>query len=355
MESLPKNVNISISTSTIIRIILLGFLVFAFIKLWNVVLIILTAIVIASFIESGVARLKPYIKNRTVAVFGIYIFTVSILVGISTIFIPVFIDEMSLLVTSIGQYIPNSSILNTFQPSAITGAKEVVSTISSNASIADVIKSTEGLVASLSGGFFNIFGSAFGGIFNLFLIFILSLFLSLTNRGVENFLRIITPFNKEEYVIGLWQRTERKIGLWFQGQLLLGIIMGLLVYLSLTIMGVEYALVLALLTALCELIPFGIFVATIPAAIFAYLSGGVTLSILTIGLFFLLHQFENYLIYPLIVKNIIGISPLIVILSVIIGLQLAGFWGVVLAIPTVVCLLEFMDDIEKKKVLARNT
>lgn len=355
MESLPKNVNISISTSTIIRIILLGFLVFALIKLWNVVLIILTAIVIASFIESGVARLKPYIKNRTVAVFGIYIFTIGILVGISTIFIPVFIDEMSLLVTSLGQYIPNSSILNTFQPSAITGAKEIVSTISSNASIVDVIKSTEGLVASLSGGFFNIFGSAFGGIFNLFLIFILSLFLSLTNRGVENFLRIITPFNEEEYIISLWRRTERKIGLWFQGQLLLGIIMGLLVYLSLTIMGVEYALVLALLTALCELIPFGIFVATIPAAIFAYLSGGVTLSILTIGLFFLLHQFENYLIYPLIVKNIIGISPLVVILSVIIGLHLAGFWGVVLAIPTAVCLLEFMDDIEKKKVLARNT
>ena len=354
MENHPQHVNINVSNGTIIRIILFGLLVFALFKLYNVILIVLTAIVIASFVESGVARFKPYIKNRTLVVFFIYFITIGILIGISTIFVPVFLDEMSTLVSSLGQYIPNGSILNSFQPATITGAKAVVSTISSNGSIGDVINSAQVLATSLSGGFFNIFGQAFGGIFNLFLIFILSLFLSLTDRGVENFLRIITPDKQEGYVIGLWQRTERKIGLWFQGQMLLGIIMGLLVYLGLTIMGVKYAFVLAILTALLELIPFGIFVAMIPAAIFAYLDGGIALSGLTIALFFLLHQFENYLIYPLIVKNVIGISPLVVILAVLIGGHLAGFWGVVLAIPVAVCILEFMDDVEKKKILARN-
>ncbi len=355
MENHPEKVNINLSNGTIIRIILFGFLVFALFKLYNLILIILTAVVIASFVEYAVVKLKPYIKNRALIVFIIYFLTIGIFVALSSIFLPIFIEEMSVLVDSLGKYIPNKSILNTFQPETISGAKEVVSSISSNSSIGDIIKSGQYFINSVSGGFFNVFGQAFGGILNLVLIFILSLFFSLTERGVENFLRIITPEKQEEYVIKLWQRTERKIGLWFQGQVLLGLIMGVLVYLVLTIVGVKYALILALLTAFCELIPFGIFVAMIPGAIFAYLDGGVTMSVIVLIAYFVLHQFENYLIYPLIVKNIIGISPLVVILSVLIGGSLAGFWGIVLAIPVAVCLLEFMDDVEKKKVLNRNS
>jgi len=355
MENHPQKIDINVSSGTFIKIILFGLLVFALFKLYNVILIILTSIVIASFVEAAVIKLKPYMKNRTLIVFSIYALVIGILIGISYVFLPVFIDEMSSLVESLGKYIPTSSVLNTFQPETISGAKQIVSTISSNSSLSDVIKSGQNLISSVSGGFFNIFGQAFGGIFNLLLIFILSIFLSLTDRGVENFLRIVTPAKQEEYVIGLWRRTERKIGLWFQGQVLLGIIMGMLVYLGLTIMGVKYALILAILTAICELIPYGIFLATIPAVIFAYLGGGITMSLVTMALYFVLHQFENYLIYPLIVKNVIGISPLVVILSILIGGHLAGFWGIVLAIPVAVCLLEFMDDVEKKKILAKES
>lgn len=355
MENHPQKIDINVSNGTIIRIILFGLLIFALFKLYNIILIILTAIVIASFVEYAVVKMRKYINNRTLIIFIIYSLTISILVALSSVFLPVFIEEMSLLVDSIGKYIPNQSLLNTFQPETITGVKEVVSSISSNSSISDVIKSSQHFINSISGGFFNVFGQAFGGILNLILIFILSLFFSLTERGVENFLRIITPEKQEEYVIKLWQRTERKIGLWFQGQVLLGLIMGVFIYLVLTIIGVRYALVLALLTAFCELIPFGIFVAMIPGAIFAYLDGGVTMSVITLFAYLILHQFENYLIYPLIVKNVIGISPLVVILSVLIGGSLAGFWGIVLAIPVAVCLLEFMDDVEKKKVLNRNS
>jgi predicted PurR-regulated permease PerM len=343
MDNNIKNMHINIPTSTIIRVILWGFLVFAVIKLYSLLLVILTSVVIASFVESAVEKLKPRIKNRTLIVFSIYILVIGILIALSYVFLPVFIEEMSALVDSLGKYIPNGSVLNTFQPDTISGAKDVISTISSSkSSIGDVIQSGQSLINSMSGGFFSVFSQAFGGIINVVLIFILSLFLSLTEKGVQNFLRIITPEKQEEYVINLWQRTEKKIGLWFQGQLLLGIIMGVLVYLGLTIMGVKYSLLLAILTAICELIPYGIFVATIPAMLFAYLDGGITMSVITAALYFVLHQFENYLIYPLIVKNVIGISPLVVILSVLVGGHLAGF------------LLEFLDDLEKKKTPSFN-
>lgn len=355
MDNNSKKVTINITSGSIIRIILWGFLAFAIVKLASLILIILTSIVIASFVEYIVNKLKPKIKNRTLIVFCIYILIIGIVIGLSYIFVPVFVSEMSSLVDSLGKYIPQSSVLNTFQPDTISGAKDVIHTLSSSSSsLGDVIQSGQKLINTLSGGFFDVFGQAFGGVFNLVIIFILSLFFSFTERGVENFLRILTPSRHEEYVIGLWRRTENKIGLWFQGQLLLGVIMGILVYLSLTIMGVKYSLLLALFTAVCELIPYGIFAAMAFASGFAFLEGGVTASLLTAIIFFVLHQFEHYLIYPLIVKNVIGISPLVVILSVLIGGHLAGFWGIVLAIPCSVFILEFFDDLEKKKTPSLN-
>jgi predicted PurR-regulated permease PerM len=344
---------INISTMTILKIVLIGVLVFAVFKLRNLILVILTAIVIASFVEYAVFRLKHFIKNRTLAVFIIYIITIAIIVGLSSAFVPVFMEEMSSLVDQLGKYIPDDSILNTFQTDTITGAKNVVGKISGNASIGEVINSVQKFMKTMSGGFFEIFGRAFGGIFNLFLILIISFYLSITERGIESFLRIITPSKYEEYIINLWQRTERKIGLWLQGQMLLGLIIGLLAFLGLTILGVKYSLVLSLITAICLLVPFGIFVALIISSVFAYIGGGITMGLMTAALFFILHQFENYLIAPLIVKKVIGIPSLVVILAVLIGAELAGVWGVILAVPCAVLLFEFFDDLEKKKVLNR--
>ncbi len=353
MQEESRTVNVNISTSTLLRILLIGGLVFAMIKLIDIVLIVLTAIVLASFVQAAVAKLKPYIKNRTALVLLIYISAMALVAGLAYVFVPIFIQEMSLLVTSLGKYIPNNSIFNTFQPDTLSGAKNVVSTISHNGSLFDVIKSTQNLISSLSGGFFDIFSQAFGGVLNFVLIMIISFYLSIQEKGIENFLRIIIPGKSEEYIIGLWSRTEHKIGLWIQGQMLIGLIVGVLTYLGLTILGVKYSFILAVITGLCQLIPFGIFLAIIPAILFSYLNGSVTTSLLTVGLYFIIHQFENYLFTPLIIRKVIGISPLVVILSLLIGATLVGFWGVILAIPVAVCLLEFINDIEKKKILDR--
>lgn len=353
MDQNTKNPQLSLTNGSIIRVILFGIVFVALVKLTSIILVILTAIVIASFIGFAVNKMKRYIKNRTLAVFLIYLVSFAVIVGLLSVFVPVFIQEMSMLVSQLGKYIPETSILNTFQPDTISGAQGVVTTISHNASLGDVIKSAQSLASSLSGGFFTIFGTAFGGIFNLLLIIIVSFYLSITEGGIQNFLRIITPDIHEEYIIGLWKRTEHKIGLWMQGQMLMGVIVGMLTYLGLTIIGVKYSLVLALVVVVAELVPFGLVLATIPGILFAYLDGGVTIAAITALMYLILGQFETYLIYPLVVRRATGISPLVVILSILIGGTLAGFWGVVLAIPCAVCLLEFLDDLEKKKILAR--
>jgi predicted PurR-regulated permease PerM len=121
-------------------------------------------------------------------------------------------------------------------------------------------------------------------------------------------------------------------------------------YIGLLIIGVPNALVLALVAGFFELIPFGLILAIVPAVSFAYLHGGISLALIVCGFYLIVQQFENYFIQPLVVRRVIGISPLVVILSLLIGAKLAGFWGLVLAMPIAVALMEYLSDVEKKKI-----
>ena len=135
-----------------------------------------------------------------------------------------------------------------------------------------------------------------------------------------------------------------------QGQILLSVIVGILVYLGLLIIGIPYALLLAVFTALAEIIPiFGSLIAGTIAAIVAFSTGGVPLGLIVAGLYVVVNQFESNLIYPLIVKKIVGLPPLLVIVALIAGYTLAGFLGVLLSVPVAAVVLEFITDFDKRK------
>ncbi|HUO56353.1 MAG TPA: AI-2E family transporter, partial [Candidatus Paceibacterota bacterium] len=207
------------------------------------------------------------------------------------------------------------------------------------------------------GVFNNAFDTAsqiFGGIFSFVLIIIFSFYFAVLETGVDDFLRIIVPKNQQEYVLGLWRRSQHKIGLWMQGQLLLAIIMGVLVFLGLTILGVPDALVLATVAGCFEIIPvFGPTLSAIPAVAVAFATGGITLGLLTVGMFVIAQQFENYLIYPLVVTRVVGVPPLLVILALIVGGEFAGFLGIILSVPIAATVQEFVRDIEHGRLPAR--
>jgi predicted PurR-regulated permease PerM len=91
----------------------------------------------------------------------------------------------------------------------------------------------------------------------------------------------------------------------------------------------------------------------VPAVSFSYISGGLSSALLVAGAYLIIHQFEVFLFTPLIVKRVVGLSPLVVILSALIGFELAGIWGVVIAIPIAVIVMEIMNDLEKRKTIVR--
>ena len=185
---------------------------------------------------------------------------------------------------------------------------------------------------------------------SFFLVLVLSFYFALQDTGVDDFLRLVLPVEREEYAVSLWRRAQKKIGLWMQGQLLLSVIVGVLVYLGMLIIGVPYALLLAVFTAFAEIIPiFGALVAGLVAMAIAYSQGGVALAAIVAGLYIVVNQFEANLIYPLIVKKVIGIPPLLVIVALVAGSTLVGFLGVLLAVPISASALELLADYDKHK------
>jgi len=346
-----KVLSLEITTGTIIKSMLFILLIGLLFYLKDLVLIILTAIVIASAIEPATKWFRKYKIPRVPAVLIVYTVVVIALFGIFYMFIPAILDEASGFFAQLPQYIETVNVTNPITGESVisTSAQDTVDKVQ-GFSLQTIISDLQASFRNASEGFFVALNAIFGGILSLILIVVFSFYFAVQESGIDDFLRIITPLKHQKRVISLWKRSQVKIGLWMQGQLILALIIGVLTYLSLTIFGVPYALLLAILAAMFELIPiFGPILAAIPAVIIAFITGGAQLGIMVIVIYIIIQQFENHLIYPLVVKKVVGVPPLLVILALIIGAQLAGFLGIILSVPVAAAIQELVSDIERER------
>jgi predicted PurR-regulated permease PerM len=179
---------------------------------------------------------------------------------------------------------------------------------------------------------------------------VLSFYFAVQERGIDDFLRIITPTRRHTYILDLWKRAQHKIGRWLQGQLLLSLIVGVMLFIGLVLMDVRYALLLALVAAVLELIPvFGSILAAVPAVAIAFIDVGTMKALWVIVLYIVVNQIEGNVIYPWVVQKVVGVPPLVVILAIIAGFQLAGFLGVLIAVPIAAAVQEWVGDVQRGK------
>jgi len=343
---------IQISSGTIIKaiIIVLAFAVFYYLR--DIVLVVLLAVIIASAIEPGT---QWFLRRRVPRIISVlFMYSVAVLVLVGTfyfLFLPL-LNQSAELLSSLPGYLGELQVWNPLQDSKILSAGSAIEGFSKNFSLAQIVEQINTSITSLSNGFFSTASTVFGGVLSFLLVIVLSFYLSVEADGVSNFLRIVTPAKNEKYILGLWKRSQHKIGLWMQGQIVLAIIVAMLVFLGLTLLGVENALLLAVLAGIFEIIPiFGPILAAIPAVTLTLVTGGMTSALLVIGLYVIIQQFENQLIYPLVVRKIVGVPPLISILALIIGYKLAGFIGLLISVPLATMLMEFLNDVEKNKIV----
>ena len=375
------NTTISITTGTIVKAILLVIATFVMFALKDIILVVLTAVVIASAVEPIVIWLIKRGVPRVLSAIATYAFIAAILVGAFYTIVPQLLQDTSEFLSSVPQYIDSVSLWNPLgtaetaeqsKPLAVGvsqgvqsfAQKRLVATASidtsanaaatpTQTSVESVLQSIDSALNNVSAGFISSASSVFGGVLSFILIVVLSFYLAVQEDGVEKFLRVIIPDPDESYVINLWRRVRTKIGLWMQGQIVLALLVGLLVYLGLMVLGVHNALLFAVLAALLETIPlFGPIIAAIPAVAASFNTGGASTALIVAGLYLIIHQFENHLIYPLVVKKIVGVPPILVILSLLIGYKLVGFLGIILSVPASSMLIEVIDDMERRRKAA---
>lgn len=313
----------------------------------DLVLVLLTAIVIASALEPAINYLRKKKVPRVLAVVLLYLGIIGSFLSIFIFFVPSVLEDFGLFVAGLPRYIETFNQIGAFDRySQILGIQPHDLTV---ADITNQLRATFDIGGAYSNAV-TALSSIFGGMVSLFLIIIFSFYFAVIETGVDDFLRVVSPAKYQSYVTNLWKRAQHKIGLWMQGQVLLAVIMGVLVYLGLTILGVRHALLLAMLAAIFELIPvFGPILSAVPAVIIGFSDGGVSLGMMVVALYVIFQQFENHLIYPLVVTRVVGVPPLLVILALIIGAKVAGFLGVLLSVPIAAALQELVKDVEESK------
>lgn len=346
---MDKEVTISITAGTVLKTLVILALAWFIYTIRGIVLIVLTAIVIASAVEPGVAALVKRRLPRIIAVIFVYLCVFIVGFLLFYFFIPTLLTDFATFVGTWPTYLAiftHSS--NIAQYAQMLGLPEP-SSISAN----DLWNGIASAL-SLNSAFGNAISAAttiFGGVFSFMLIVVFSFYFAVIETGVDDFLRIVVPRKHLKYVLGLWRRSQHKIGLWMQGQLLLGFLMGVLIYLMLTVFGVPNALILAVIAACFEIIPvFGPILAAVPAIMIAFVAGGVPLGIIVVFIYVIAQQFESQLIYPLVVSRVVGVPPLLVILALIIGGELAGFLGIILSVPAAATIQELVRDLENGRL-----
>ncbi|MEX0919443.1 MAG: AI-2E family transporter [Parcubacteria group bacterium] len=339
---------LNITTSSWVRGVLVVTLAYVTYLLLDIVMVVVAAVVIASAIEPVAVWAGKKRVPRVPAVLFVYLAIGLILAGLFYFLLLPLLGEISSFIRTLTIY--SNSVANGGVLSDLFRTQDIFGGLDTPVIIREISTQLNSFREFLSQGVFSSISFIFGGVLSSVLVLILSFYLVVQEDGISKFLKIITPVKHEDYVVGLWRRSQIKIGYWMQGQLLSSALVALLVYIALLIVGIPHALLLAVLAGIFELIPlFGATLAAIPALFVAYTFGGLTTLIIVAIIYIVIQQIEGNVIYPMVVKKVVGLPPTISILALVIGASLAGVLGALISVPVTAALMELISDYEESK------
>lgn len=308
----------------------------------DIIFSLIAAVIIASAIEPFIEWIKKRGVGRILAVVMIYIGFVLLASFFLYLVLPLLVDELHIATTSLAK----------LQRQILVGLKQT-----GGIAVSSFVAENSDVFLKFPLQYLTMFGQAtaaggahvFRGIFSVLLIFIFSFYLGTQEKGIENFLRMVTPLKHESYILDLWRRSQGKLGRWLRAQMLLGVIVGVFIFIGLTILGVQHALLFAVITAVFEIIPVvGPILAAIPAVIIGFLISPI-MGVSIIALYVIVQQVESHVIVPVVMKKAVGLSPLIVVVALLIGAELGGIFGLLLAVPITTICAELLNDWDRKK------
>jgi predicted PurR-regulated permease PerM len=187
-----------------------------------------------------------------------------------------------------------------------------------------------------------------GGLFGTVTLILLTFYMLVDSKDIFSFFVKLFPRQRRAQVAAISGTVVSKVSAWLGGQLLLALIIGLTSALGLGLMGVPYFYVLALISAVGEMIPMiGPILSAIPAILVA-----VTVSpalAISVAIFFIVQQqLENTVLVPKIMGRQVGLSAVTVIVALGVGGELLGVVGAILAVPTAAIIQVLFQELVTK-------
>lgn len=188
-----------------------------------------------------------------------------------------------------------------------------------------------------------------GRILDFFVAIIVSVYLLLERKSILEFIKKLgrAILNKRAYrnFGKYFNRTNNIFFNFLAGQLIDGLIIGIITSIAMLILGVKYAVSLGFMIGIFNLIPyFGAIIAVIIAAIITLLTGGLWKTIIMVIVLIILQQVDANIINPKILGNKLKISPLLVIFAVSVGGAYFGIWGMFLSVPIIAVIKLVLTD-----------
>jgi len=313
-----KTEKIEISYRTIIFTVLFLVALWFLYYIKDIILQLFVALVLMSILNPTVESLTKHKIPRALSILLVYLVMLSILGVTIAALVPTLINQTTKFVGSIPKYLDNLGIFGTYTEQVIGQAIAQVGAFPSQ--LAKVIV------------------SLFSNVFSVVAVLIFSFYLLLSREKLEHQYEYLFGKERSVEIHRILIRMEGKLGNWARGQLALMFLVWSSTYIGLFLLGIPFALPLSILAGLLEIIPIiGPFISAVPAVIVA-LSISPILGIATTSLYFLIQQLENYIFVPKVMEKSAGVTPMVTLIALAVGLKVSGVVGALISIPVVITI-----------------
>lgn len=339
---LEKITNINISAWTILKIVAVPIGLALAYYLREIFVIVFVAFMLAALIDPLADWFEKHKIPRGLSVLLICIVLFGTFAGMIFLLVPPILNQITEFSRDFAGYW--DKISSSFASLERWGAEKGISE-----NIQSSVATLEGSVAGWISSLFTTVTGIIGGIAAFVVVLVMTFYMVVEEEEIKRIIRSLVSEKRWDYVITRGSEVKRRLGDWLRGQLVLCCIIGLFVYIGLLILGVDYALALGVFAGFTEMIPYvGPVLGAIPAVFLAFAESPVKAFFVVI-FYFIIQQLENNLLVPKVMQKATGINPVVSIIALLIGVKLAGFVGVLLAIPLTTAASVFIKDFYPKE------
>ncbi len=335
---MEKTNTFNIPWGTIIRIAL-GILLFYTLYLVRGVLLyfVFSAVIAVLFDPINDFFQKKLKLPRSLAVLFSYFLFLGFIIFVASLCFPILSKELSGFLANSQYYFSKIS-----ESLKYIGINEFESN--------DIPHSLNELLFKFSGNAVSFIDDISGLFFSILTVLSLAIFISMDEEGVDRGIKLLMPKKDEEYLFNIWQESKKKVALWFQVRILTSVFIALMVFVFCNFYAkMEYSLLFGTLAGILDFIPvIGPIIFAVAVSMILMISNPEIVLHFVI-FFIILQQIESNIITPFLSKKLMGLSPVLVLMAVLIGGRLWGPVGALLGIPLIGLLIELLKDFLRRR------